>query len=98
MRLLLSTLVVLSAASISPVQAAIFTVKPGTEFYSQPVASDDERLALPEVRVHVPPQKDLRGFCRFKLVYMIADRGNPALPSHGWARCVSTDALVDMQP
>ena len=75
-------------------QAAVFTVKPGTSFYSKPQAKQELLLQLPEVRVHVPPKKDAAGFCQFKLIYKIADRDNPELPSTGWARCVSTDKLV----
>ena len=75
-------------------QAAVFTVKPGTSFYSKPQAKQELLLQLPEVRVHVPPKKDAAGFCQFKLSYKIADRDNPELPSTGWARCVSTDKLV----
>ena len=75
-------------------QAAVFTVKPGTSFYSKPQAKQELLLQLPEVRVHVPPKKDAAGFCQFKLIYKIADRENPELPSTGWARCVSTDKLV----
>ncbi|MGB1621741.1 MAG: hypothetical protein ACPHAS_03640 [Synechococcus sp.] len=97
MRLFLPTVAVLIAGATSPVHAAIFTVREGTQFYAKPTATDDLRLELPEVRVHVPPQRDVRGFCRFKLVYKIADRGNPELPTHGWARCMSTDALVPTQ-
>ena len=74
--------------------AAVFTVKPGTAFFSKPQAKPDLRLQLPEVRVHVPPMKDAAGFCQFKLIYKIADRDNPELPATGWARCVSTDQLV----
>lgn len=74
--------------------AAIFTVKTGTIFYSQPKQSEKFRLDLPEVRVHVPPLQDSQGFCRFKLMYKIADRNNPQLPSHGWARCVATDQFI----
>ena len=75
-------------------QAAVFTVKPGTSFYSKPQAKQELLLQLPEVRVHVPPKKDAAGFCQFKLIYKIADRDNRELPSTGWARCVSTDKLV----
>ncbi len=74
--------------------AAIFTVKAGTIFYSQPKQSEKFRLDLPEVRVHVPPLRDSLGFCQFKLIYKRADRGNPQLPSHGWARCVATDQFI----
>ena len=75
-------------------QAAVFTVKPGTPFYSKPQAKQELLLELPEVRVHVPPMKDAAGFCQFKLIYKIADRDKPELPATGWARCVSTDQLV----
>ena len=85
--LLLSTL-------IPAGQAAVFTVKPGTQFYSKPQAKPELLLQLPEVRVHVPPIKDSAGFCQFKLIYKIADRDNPELPESGWARCISTDQLV----
>ena len=74
--------------------AAVFTVKPGTAFFSKPQAKPEQRLQLPEVRVHVPPMKDAAGFCQFELIYKIADRDNPALPATGWARCVSTDQFV----
>lgn len=80
---------------VPSVEAAIFTVKPGTRFYSQPKASEKYLLDLPEVRVHVPPLRDALGFCQFKLVYKIVDRDNPALPATGWARCVSTMTNVD---
>ncbi|WP_226399258.1 hypothetical protein [Synechococcus sp. MU1643] len=54
-------------------QAAVFTVKPGTAFYSKPQANRDFLLPLPEVRVHVPALKDTAGFCQFKLLYKIVD-------------------------
>ena len=75
-------------------QAAVFTVKPGTAFYSKPQAKSEFLLPLPEVRVHVPALKDTSGFCQFKLIYKIVDRENPELPATGWARCVSIDQLV----
>ena len=75
-------------------KTAVFTVKPGTTFFSKPQAKPEFLLRLPEVRVHVPPMKDAAGFCQFKLIYKIADRDNPELPTTGWARCVSTDQLV----
>ena len=75
-------------------EAAVFTVKPGTAFFSKPQAKPELRLQLPEVRVHVPPMKDAAGFCQFELIYKIADRDKPELPATGWARCVSTDQLV----
>jgi len=75
-------------------QAAVFTVKPGTAFYSTPQAKPEFLLPLPEVRVHVPAMKDAAGFCQFKLIYKIVDRENPELPAAGWARCVSIDQLV----
>lgn len=75
-------------------QAAVFTVKPGTEFYAKPHARPELLLQLPEVRVQVPPMKDAAGFCQFKLIYKIADRNNPELPAAGWARCVSIDQLA----
>ena len=75
-------------------QAAVFTVKPGTAFYSKPQAKPEFLLPLPEVRVHVPALKDTAGFCQFKLIYKIVDRENPELPATGWARCVSIDQLV----
>ena len=75
-------------------QAAVFTVKPGTVFYSKPQAKPEFLLPLPEVRVHVPALKDTAGFCQFRLVYKIVDRENPELPATGWARCVSIDQLV----
>ena len=49
-------------------QAAVFTVKPGTAFYSKPKAKPEFLLPLPEVRVHVPAMKDAAGFCQFKLI------------------------------
>jgi hypothetical protein len=49
--------------------ASIFTVKSITRFYSAPNASDQTLLTLPEVRVHIPPTKDNKGFCEFKLMY-----------------------------
>lgn len=93
MRGLLTAGLLLSAI-IPGVKAAVFTVKPGTQFYSKPQAKEELLLELPEVRVHVPPSKDASGFCLFKLIYKIADRDNPLLPATGWARCVSTDSLV----
>ena len=75
-------------------QAAVFTVKPGTAFYSKPQAKPEFLLPLPEVRVHVPAMKDAAGFCQFKLIYKIVDRENPERPPTGWARCVSIDQLV----
>ena len=78
--------------------ASIFTVKSKTNFYSAPNASDATRLMLPEVRVHIPPIKDSKGFCEFKLMYKIADRSNSALPKTAWARCVSIDQLIPAQP
>ena len=68
-------------------QAAVFTVKPSTAFYSKPQAK-------PGVRVHVPTLKDAAGFCQLKLIYKIVDRENPELPAASWARCVSIDQLV----
>ena len=52
-------------------QAAVFTVKPGTAFYSKPQAKPEFLLPLPEVRVHLPALKDTAGFCQFKLIYEI---------------------------
>ena len=78
--------------------ADIFTVKPGTTFYSRPKGSETNQLQLPEVRVRIPPLQDSRGFCRFKLVYKIADRSNPDLPDTAWARCVSIDTSVNSLP
>ena len=82
--------------SIPEAVAGIFTVKPGTTFYSKPKGSETNQLALPEVRVRIPPLQDSRGFCRFKLVYKIADRDNPDFPETAWARCASTDTNVEM--
>ena len=79
-----------------PATAAIFTVKAGTRFYSKPELNDLYKLDLPEVRVYVPPLRDTRGFCQFRLVYKIADRDQPGLPRTGWARCVSTEKNVDL--
>ena len=76
--------------------AAGFTVQPGTEFYSAPSRSEAAKLDLPEVRVHVPPLRDTKGFCQFKLVYKIADRDRPGLPQTAWARCISTDTNVEL--
>ena len=75
-------------------QAAVFTVKPGTAFYSKPQAKQEFLLPLPEVRVHVPALKDTAGFCQFKQIYKIVDPENPEQPATGWARCVSIDQLV----
>ena len=75
-------------------EAAVFTVKPGTAFFSKPQAKPELRLQLPEVRVHVPPIQDAKGFCRFKLVYKIVDRDNPELPQSAWARCIITEELI----
>ena len=76
--------------------AGIFTVKPGTIFYSKPERSETNQIQLPEVRVRIPPLQDARGFCLFKLVYKIADRDNPSFPKTAWARCVSIDTSVEM--
>ena len=54
--------------------AAVFTVKPSTQFFADPFAVDRLPLDLPEVRVHVPPPQDRLGFCRFRLLYRIVDR------------------------
>ena len=75
-------------------QAAVFTVKPGTAFYSKPPAKPEFLLPLPEVRVDFPALKEAAGFCQFKLIYKIVDRENPELPAAGWARYVSNDQLV----
>ena len=93
MRSFLAALLLLGPAS-DPAAAAIFTVQPGTTFYSEPKQSEQFQLKLPEVRVEVPPMQDARGFCRFKLVYKIADRDNPDLPKTAWARCVVTDRFI----
>ena len=85
--------------AIAPqVGASIFTVKPNTRFYSAPNASAQTLLTLPEVRVHIPPIKDNKGFCEFKLMYKIVDRANPSLPRTAWARCVSIDQIIPSQP
>ena len=84
----------LITTSLSQAKAAIFTVKPGSIFYSKPEKSEKYRLDLPEVRVQVPPLRDAKGFCLFDLVYKISDRDNPNLPKSGWARCVSTDTFI----
>ena len=84
--------------SLPEAVAGIFTVKPGTTFYSKPKGNETNQLQLPEVRVRIPPLQDSRGFCRFKLVYMIADRDNPELPETAWARCVSIGTSVEMLP
>lgn len=86
----------LLAALAPKAVAAIFTVQPGTVFYSAPSRSEAAKLDLPEVRVHVPPLRDTQGFCQFKLVYKIADRDRPELPQNAWARCISTDTNVDL--
>lgn len=93
MRLFLAALLLLGPAT-NPAAAAIFTVQPGTTFYSEPKKSEKFQLRLPEVRVEVPPMQDDRGFCRFKLIYKIADRDNPDLPKSAWARCVVTDRFI----
>ena len=62
--------------------------------YSKPQAKPELLLPLQEDRFQIPPLKDAAGFCQFNLIYKIADRDNPELPSTGWARCVSTDKLV----
>ena len=93
MRLFLAAMLVISSANL-PAAAAIYTVEPGTIFYSKPQKSEKFQLRLPEVRVKVPPMQDARGFCRFKLVYKIADRDNPDLPKSAWARCVVTDRFI----
>ena len=85
---------IMLATLIPEASAAIFTVKPGTVFYSKPEKSEQFKLNLPEVRVHVPPVQDSKGFCRFKLIYKISDRDNPSLPSHGWSRCIVTDQFI----
>ena len=93
MRLFLAAMLVISSANL-PAAAAIYTVEPETIFYSKPQKSEKFELRLPEVRVKVPPMQDARGFCRFKLVYKIADRDNPDLPDSAWARCVVTDRFI----
>ena len=98
MRFLVTALVVLMAGAASSASAGIFTVREGTKFYAKPSASEDVLIDLPEVRVQVPPLQDERGFCRFTLVYKIADQGNPDLPASAWARSVSTDRLIDSRP
>ena len=75
-------------------QAAVFTVKPSTAFYSKAQAKPEFLLPLPEVRVHVPALKDAAGFCQFKVIYKIVDSENPELSAASWARCVSIDQLV----
>ena len=85
----------LALAAVAPAAtAAIFTVKPGTVFYSQPEKLTRYQLHLPEVRVHVPPLRDAQGFCQFKLMYKIVDRENPNLPRTAWTRCVATDTVI----
>ena len=84
MRSLLAATLTLAAVA-PPASAAIFTVKPGTIFYSQPEKLTRFQLDLPEVRVHVPPLKDTKGYCQFKLMYKIADRETrrcPKQPGH----------------
>lgn len=76
--------------------ASIFTVKPGTTFYSKPERSEANQLQLPEVRVRIPPLQDSRGFCRFQLIYKIADQDNLSLPKTAWTRCVSIGTSVEM--
>ena len=93
MRSLLAATLTLAAVA-PPASAAIFTVKPGTIFYSQTEKLSRFQLDLPEVRVHVPPLKDTKGFCQFKLMYKIADRDNPTLPKTAWTRCVATDTVI----
>lgn len=93
MRLFLASLMLMGTAT-APATAAIFTVQPGTTFYSEPKKAEQFKLELPEVRVEVPPLQDSRGFCRFKLVYKIADRDNPNLPTSAWARCIATDRFI----
>ena len=88
------TAVLLLGTLVAAGQAAVFTVKPGTAFYSKPQAKPEFLLQLPEVRVHVPALKDTAGCCQFKRIYKIVDRENPELPATGWARCVSIDQLV----
>jgi hypothetical protein len=82
--------------AIAPqVEASIFSVKPNTNFYSAPNASDATRLNLPEVRVHIPSIKDHQGFCEFKLMYKIADRSNSALLKQlGHAASPSTSSFL----
>ena len=85
----------LALAAVAPAAtAAIFTVKPGTVFYSQPEKLTRYQLNLPEVRVHVPPLRDAQGFCQFELMYKIVDRENPNLPRTAWTRCVATDTVI----
>ena len=93
MRSILAATLTLAAVA-QPAAAGIFTVKPGTIFYSQPEKSARFQLDLPEARVHVPPMKDTQGFCPFKLMYKIADRDNPKLPKTAWTRCVATDTVI----
>ena len=98
MKAFVATTCLLIAAIAPQVEASIFSVKPNTNFYSAPNASEATRLNLPEVRVHIPSIKDHQGFCEFKLMYKIADRSNSALPKTAWARCVSIDQLIPSQP
>ena len=93
MRSLLAATLTMAAVA-PPASAAIFTVKPGTIFYSQPEKLTRFQLDLPEVRVHVPPLKDTKGFCQFKLKYKIADRDNPTLPKTAWTCCVATGTVI----
>ena len=79
---------------IPSVYAAVFTVKPNTQFYSKPTTDQKYLLNLPEVRVHVPPLRDAKGFCQFTLIYKIVDREKPDLPKVAWARCIITDTFI----
>ena len=93
MRSVLAAAILLTAV-LPKAAASIFTVQPGTVFYSKPKQAEQYVLELPEVRVNVPPLQDSGGFCRFELIYKIADRTNSSLPKTAWARCVSIDSLV----
>ena len=54
MRAVLITALLLFCSTPEAV-ADIFTVKPGTTFYSKPKGSETNKLQLPEVRVRIPP-------------------------------------------
>ena len=90
----LIVMVLLIMGQTTMASAAVFTVKPSTQFFADPFAPDRSPLELPEVRVHVPPPQDRLGFCKFRLLYRVVDRGRVDLPSHAWARCVIIDQLV----
>lgn len=65
-------------------------------FSTKRLRTDSPRA--PGGSLNIPPIKDSKGFCEFKLMYEIVDRSNPTLPGTAWARCVSIDQIIPSQP